>query len=160
MGQSLLFRLFGLGRMPEPLRSEVLAQQPVIFAEGLAGWLRPHGSLPGGIVMHAIRSVHGGFAYSETRLVVSVGKHLAVDLEFADAAEGAPAIVTLSDSGLRLEVDMARAVRDATGTLRLDFEHPIGPRELGRLPATRLGYRIDERGAARLFLKYRWTPRL
>lgn len=158
MGQSIFFHLFGLGRMPEPVRAEVLAAKPVVFAEGLGGWLRPRGGMPGGIRMHSISSVHGGLAFTETRLVVTVGKHVPVDLAFADVVEGAAATITLSDTGLRLEVDMARAVRGARGTLQLDFKHPMGPQELGRLPATRFGFRMDENAAARLFLKYRWAP--
>jgi hypothetical protein len=158
MGQSIFFRLFGLGRMPEPIRSEIQREKPLVFVEGNRGWLRPRGSLPGGIVSGGIRSIHGGFAVTESRLVVTVGKHVPVDLAFANAAASGPATIEITETGLRMKIDVGAAVRGAQGELQLDFGHRLGADELARVPATRLSFPIEERSAARLFLKYRWAP--
>jgi hypothetical protein len=144
--------------MPEPIRSQVLAEQPLTFTEGVRGWLRRRGSLPHGIVIHGVRSMLGGFAITRERVVVSASKHVVVDLRFSDAAESGSAIVQISETGIRLNVDMAAAVRGGQGTLRLDYAHKLGPDELGRLPRTRVAFSIDENVAARLFVAFRWAP--
>jgi hypothetical protein len=98
MGQSLFFHLFGVGKMPEPIRSQVVAEKPLVFTEGVRGWLRPRGRLPHGIIAYGIRSQHGGFAITDDRIVMTASKHVVVDLRFADAADSGCAEIEVTEA--------------------------------------------------------------
>jgi hypothetical protein len=114
VGQSIFFKLFGAGKMPEPIRSSVVGEHPLVFAEGYRGWLRRKGTLPGGIIAGGIRSQMGSFAITPSRVVVTASKHVVVDLRYQDS-ESANATVSISNEGLQLNVDVAAAVRGGTG---------------------------------------------
>ena len=90
--------------------------------------------------------------------MVTVGKHVPVDLAFSNAASGAPAMIEITGSGLCMKVDIGAAVRGAQGELQLDYGYRLRTDELAGLPATKIAYPIEERTAARLSLKYRWAP--
>jgi hypothetical protein len=156
VGQSIFFRLFGAGKMPEPSRAGVLAEQPIVFAEGYRGWLRRNGTLPGGIIAGGIRSQMGSFAITPSRVVVTARKHLVVDLPFRHSVESANAIVTISSEGLKVNVDVGAAVRGGTGKVELKFNCAIAPADLARVPATRLCFDMEENVAGPLFTGYIW----
>jgi hypothetical protein len=156
VGQSIFFKLFGAGKMPEPTRFSVVGEHPIVFAEGYRGWLRRKGTLPGGIIAGGIRSQMGSFAITPSRVVVTASKHVVVDLRYQDSVESANATVTISSEGLQLNVDVAAAVRGGTGKMELKFNRTIAPADLARVPATRLCFAMEERVAGPLFTAYSW----
>jgi hypothetical protein len=156
VGRSVFFLLFGAGKMPEPIRSGVTAEQPVVFAEGYRGWLRRNGTLPGGIIVGGIRSQMGSFAITPSRVVVTASKHVVVDLPFQDSVESANTTVTISSEGLRLNTDVAAAVRGGTGKMELKFNRALSPDELARVPARQLAFSMEENVAGPLFTAYLW----
>jgi len=145
-------------KMPEPIRSQVVAEKPLVFTEGVRGWLRTRGRLPHGIISYGIRSMHGGFAITDDRIVVTASKHVVVDLRFADATDSGCAEVEVTEKGIRLKVDIAAAVRGGQGTVALNYAHALNPAELVRLPQRHVFFAMEENIAARLFIAFRWAP--
>ena len=153
MGQSLLFVWFGMGKMPEPVRARALAEGALVFSEGQTGWLRRNGSLPDGSLSHGVRSMLGAFAITPSRVVITLGKRVPVDVPI-QPADGAAASITVDERGLRLAVDVARAVRGGSGTLELSFNESLAD-GLAALPFRTLPINLPERDVIALFRAYR-----
>jgi hypothetical protein len=78
---SLRRLLFGPGRLPEPLRSELLADDPLIFEEGLFGSVtRRNYRAPGIRTNIDKRAVSAAVAVTATRVVVWAGRMKHIDV--------------------------------------------------------------------------------
>src|SRR2546422_10952118 len=70
MAKSLLFRLFGLGKMPEAVLAEIADETQLLFTQGVRVSLRRRGHVPGSVVAgRAVNVGWGAFAITNRRVV-------------------------------------------------------------------------------------------
>lgn len=153
MPQSLLFRWFGYGRMPDAVRAAAEGARPPFFAEGVNGWLRRSGRLPGGVIGGGIRGVVGAYALSPRRAVLTVGRHLVVDAA-PTVGDAGPAVLRVEADGVHLSVDLGRAVRQGEGWVRLHLKGDLSG-ALDAAPFRVATLAMPEAGAVALFRAYR-----
>jgi hypothetical protein len=137
---TLRYKLFGIGKLPDEMRAAVENEGALHVYEGVPVAYRFSGKLPGLVVGGTnTRSYSGALALTRRRILgtLSVVPKLAgraIDHEWT-AQESGPLRVTIDESGVLLEVNLADVDPEWSGHLALHYELTFSPEELTQLPA-------------------------
>src|ERR1700753_487882 len=104
-------KLFGIGKMPKDLRSQVEAEGLLFFAEYVAVTRRFSGAIPGLRASGTVGSEVGSLAFTPRRVLATLSvvpklARRAIDVRWQDAQAGA-AKAEISSAGLQLDLDVA-----------------------------------------------------
>ena len=142
-----LFRkLFGHGRVPEQLRAQFDAEGLIYLAEKVGVTQKFSGSVPGLFSAASRNRGFGQLAVTRQRLYATypsaprLGGPL-IDQKW-DAQEG-PVKVTLSESGMQLDIEIGRVDPRFHGHLSLLYRQPLDDDILQQLPARSLRFSVS-----------------
>jgi hypothetical protein len=157
--KTLLYRLFGAGKMPEAVRSEISGETVLFETEGIRVALHRRGRVPG--VVAAGRSVNigwGGFAVTDRRVIGSRGRAKWVDVPFDAVSADGPATLVLDTTGLHVRFDLARVHPSCSGEMSMDFREELTATDLERFPALELTFSVDPQKVVRVFGSLKKLP--
>jgi hypothetical protein len=147
---SLLYRLFGAGKMPAEARATLAAERELFFAEGIRVAIHRRGRVPGAASSGGVNIGTGSFAVTDARVLGFRGRARIVHVPF-DAATGGPARLTLDETGLHVDFDLDEVHPSCRGELRVHFREAMPPDVLARLPARELRFPVDPQAVVRLW---------
>jgi hypothetical protein len=150
-------RLFGLGKMPETVRSEISGEQVLFETEGIRVSLHRSGHVPGSRVAGGVNVGWGSFAVTDSRVIGSRGRGKWVDVPFEQPL-GGPATLTLDTAGLHVVFDLDRVHPSCGGEMRIDFRHELSQADLARFPSRQLSFPVDPQKVVRLFGSLKKLP--
>jgi hypothetical protein len=153
----LLYRLFGVGKLPDTIRGEIAGESILFQAEGIRVALHRSGRVPGTRVAGGVNVGWGGFAITDRRVIGSRGRAKWVDVPYDQAADG-PAELTLDATGLHVHFDLDRVHPDCQGEMRIDYHQELSDADLARFPATHLSFGVDPQKVVRLFGSLKKLP--
>ncbi|QLL07993.1 hypothetical protein [Mycobacterium vicinigordonae] len=139
-------KLFGVGKLPADLRSQVEAEGLIYLAESIPVTRRFSGAIPGLRSQGSIASYVGALAFTSQRVLatLSVVPKLAgraVDVRWDEANSGA-ATAEISATGLQLDLDTEAVDERFHGHLSLHFKDTIEADVLSRLPRRSLSFDV------------------
>jgi hypothetical protein len=135
-----------IGKLPAELREELDAEG-VIFTAGKVGVARHFsGHVPGVYSATGVSRYTGGFGFSTARIVATFptrgdAKLRAVDCSW-DSDKG-PARATITEKGLRIEIDLHGVDPAFSGSMKLNYRKKIPEDVLEKIPTTSLRFRVD-----------------
>ncbi|MCV7076351.1 hypothetical protein [Mycobacterium szulgai] len=137
---------FGVGKLPDDLRAQVEAEGLLYLAEYVAVTRRFSGTIPGFRSVGSIASYVGSLAFTSQRVLgtLSVVPKLAgrvIDVRW-DAAQTGAATAEISETGLQLDLDVAKVDPKFHGELSLHFKADIPEDVLNRLPRRSLAFDV------------------
>jgi len=136
---TLRYKLFGIGKLPDDMRSAVDAEGVLHLYEGVPVAYSFTGKLPGLVVTGTnTRSYSGALALTKKRILgtLSVVPKLAgraIDHAWT-ADESGPLKVTIDEHGVLMAVDLAQVDEEWSGHLSLHYELTFSPEELNEIP--------------------------
>jgi hypothetical protein len=74
MAEGFLKRLFGIGRMPEQIQSQIAGEQVLFQVTGVRVSLHRSGRVPGTVVMSGVNVGWGSFAVTDRRVIGTRGR--------------------------------------------------------------------------------------
>jgi len=131
MDNTLHFKLFGSGKLPDEARAALAADEVLALDEGIRVDERFSGSVPGLHSGGRTFRFSGALGITRRKVFGTLGSWTAFDAAWD--GDG-PGLVTLDEQGLKLEVDVARIDPAWKGELSLEFRRPFTPEELARFP--------------------------
>ncbi len=139
-------KLFGIGKLPADLRTQVEAEGLLYLAEYVAVTRRFSGAIPGMRASHSVGSYAGSLAFTTQRVLgtLSVVPKLAgraIDVRWGQALSGI-ATAEISPTGLQLELDVSEVDPRFSGQLSLHFKDAIPDEVLARLPRRSLAFDV------------------
>jgi hypothetical protein len=139
-------RLFGIGKLPADLRVQVEAEGLVYLAEFVAVTRRFSGEIPGLRALRGVSSEVGSLAFTEERVLATLSMvpklaGRAIDVRWDKAQSGA-ALVEISDTGVQLDLDVARVDPKFSGQLSLHFKDEIPAEVIAGLPERTLAFDV------------------
>lgn len=152
---TLRYKLFGIGKLPEEMRSAVEKEGVIHVFEGVPVAYEFAGKLPGLVVGGTnTRSYSGALALTKRRILgtLSVVPKLAgkaIDHEWSATGSG-PLAVTIDERGVSMRVDLAEVDAEWSGHLSLHYELTFSPEELKDLPATTFSMTVPHEWVLRL----------
>jgi hypothetical protein len=158
MGKAFRYRVFGTGKMPPALREAAAHPGVLIAAEGVPiREMVDRLKMPRASVRHGVRLLVGALVLAPDRLLLSVGKFPIVNTDLREPARGGAAL-TLGEDGLRIDLDVARVMEGASGSVAVHYRVALVPAILAQLPAS--GVRVSIANAGPSLLngwKRRWA---
>ncbi len=139
-------KLFGIGKLPADLRTQVEAEGLLYLAEYVAVTRRFSGAIPGMRASHSVGSYAGSLAFTTQRVLgtLSVVPKLAgraIDVRWDQALSGI-ATAEISPMGLQLELDVSEVDPRFSGRLSLHYKDAIPDEVLARLPRRSLAFDV------------------
>jgi hypothetical protein len=139
-------KLFGIGKLPADLRTQVEAEGLLYLAEYVAVTRRFSGAIPGMRASHSVGSYAGSLAFTTQRVLgtLSVVPKLAgraIDVRWDQALSGI-ATAEISPMGLQLELDVSEVDPRFSGQLSLHYKDAIPDEVLARLPRRSLAFDV------------------
>ena len=137
-------KLFGIGKLPPDLHTEVEAEGLLYLADYVAVTRRFSGVIPGVRLPHSVASYAGSLVFTSERVLATLSMlpKLAgptVNVPW-DAPQTGAAQVEISAAGVQVDVDVARVDRSFSGQLSLNYKVAIPPEVLGGLPRRSLTF--------------------
>ena len=136
MGKSLLYRLFGIGKISEPLRSQLQSEGMVLLAEAVKGSVTYHDfSAPGKRDLWRRQWYVASIALTKVRLLALRGNNKIIDVPLADERIRAMRY-SLEKGGavLCIGFDAGLLHNDWSGTIEYRFRTPEAQRFLELIP--------------------------
>lgn len=134
-----------IGNLPADLRDELDAEG-LIFAAGKVGVSRRFsGHVPGVRSAMDLSRSTGGFGFSKARIVALFPARGDAKLRCIDCpwdANTGPARATISEKGLRVEIDLHGVDPSFSGSMKLNYKKTIPGDVLQQLPADSLRFRV------------------
>ena len=114
-------RLFGIGKLPADVRTEVEAEGLIYLADYVAVTRRFSGAIPGLRSAHSVASYVGSVAFTSQRVLATLSSlpKLAgptVDVRW-DAPQSGAATAQIASTGLQVDIDLSRVNESFTGPL-------------------------------------------
>jgi hypothetical protein len=139
-------RLFGIGKLPDDLHAQLEAEGISYLADYVAVTRRFSGTIPGVRLQHSVASYTGSLVFTSERVLATLSMlpklaGLTVDVRWGSAGTGA-ARVEISQTGLQLDVDVAKVDDKFSGELSLHYKTTIADDVLGRLPLRSLAFEM------------------
>ncbi|ORW93927.1 hypothetical protein AWB92_12385 [Mycobacterium sp. IEC1808] len=135
-----------IGKLPAELREELDAEG-VIFTAGRVGVSRHFsGHVPGVYSASGVARYAGGFGFSVARIVALFPVRADPNLRAVDCSwdsDKGPARVTITEKGLRIEIDLHGVDPAFSGSMKLNYRKTIPADVLEKLPTTSLRFRVD-----------------
>ena len=141
-----LRKLLRIGGLPEDLRAEVEAEGIVYLAEYVPVTRRFSGKIPGKRAHGDVSSYVGSLALTNQRILGTLSSvpKLAgrtIDQRW-DTAQSGTVTADVSESGLRLEVNIDAVDPRFEGELSLQYKTAIPPEALARVPRRSLSFDV------------------
>ena len=137
MSQTLLHRLFGIGKIPTDRRPGLEEEGIVLVDEGIGGAIHMRKfRAPGRYYGRKVSLITGSIVLTEKRLVAFTMYPLfnpIIDVEFGDERFGALQFSVKRDGVLRIAFDPAVFHDDRSGSVEVTFKTPRARRYLDRL---------------------------
>jgi hypothetical protein len=153
----LLYRLFGVGKMPDGVRSEFASENVLYLAEGIRVSLNRSGHVPVVSVGAGVNVGVGAFAVTDRRVIGTRGRAKWVDVP-SEVTTNGPATLTLDGTGPHVRFDLDRVHPSFQGEMRIDFRQELSESDLARFPARELSFPVDPQKVMRLFGSLRKLP--
>ncbi|CAM4373144.1 hypothetical protein MB901379_00465 [Mycobacterium basiliense] len=139
-------RLFGIGKLPTDLRTQIDAEGLIYLEEYVAVTRRFTGAIPGVRASHSIASYPGALAFSTQRVLGTLSSlpklaGRAIDVRW-DAPQVGAAKGEISATGLQLDLNVANVDPRFHGELSLHFKTDIPDDVLARLPLRSLAFDV------------------
>jgi len=132
--------------VPAELREQLEAEGLIFLAHNVGVSRHFSGHVPGVFSASGISRYTGAFAFSAARIVATFPARGDANLRSIDCAwntnEG-PAKVTITDTGLRIEIDLHGVDPAFSGSMKLNYKKKIPDDVLQKLPTTSLRFRVD-----------------
>jgi hypothetical protein len=137
-------RLFGIGKLPADLHTQVEAEGLIYLADYVAVTRRFSGILPGVRLPHSVASYAGSLVFTSERVLATLSMlpKLAgptVNVRWDEPQTGA-AKVEISSTGLQVDADVAEVDKKFSGELSLHYKAAIPADVLARLPRRSLAF--------------------
>jgi hypothetical protein len=131
-------RLFGVGKLPADVRTQVEAEGVIYLADYVAVTRRFSGAIPGLRSAHSVASYVGSLVFTSERVLATLSSlpKLAgptVDVRW-DATQSGAAIAEISSTGLTVETDVDDLDETFTGHLSLQYKLAVPDDVLAALP--------------------------
>jgi hypothetical protein len=141
----LFGKLFHHPAVPEELRAQLEAEGLIYLAEKVGVTLKFSGSIPGLFSGDSRNRGNGTLAITRQRLYATFPSAPrlagpAIDQQW-DAQKG-PAVVTLDESGVQLDIEIGRLDPRFHGQLTLLYRQPLAGDVLRKLPARSLRFTV------------------
>jgi hypothetical protein len=153
----LLRKLFGLGKLPQPIRDEIAGERMLFETEGVRVTVHRAGRVPGARDAGGVSASLGAFAVTDRRVVGSSGRAKVVDVPY-DAGTGGPATLTLDNKGLHLHFDLDRVHPSCHGSMRIEYKQSLTDQQLAQFPERELSFQVDPQKVVRLFGSLKKLP--
>jgi hypothetical protein len=153
----LLFKLFGVGKLPQAIRDEIEDEAVLFETEGIRVTVHRSGRVPGARDARGVSAGIGGFAVTDRRVIGSSGRGKLVDVPY-EAATGGPATLTLDPKGLHVRFDLDRVHPACHGEMRIEFRQALTGEQLAAFPARELSFGVDPQKVVRLFGSLKKLP--
>lgn len=139
-------RLFGIGKLPADLRTEVEAEGVSYLADYVAVTRRFSGAIPGLRSAHSVASYVGSLVFTSQRVLATLSSlpKLAgptVDVLW-DAPQKGAATAAISPTGLQVDIDLGRVDPTFNGQLSLHYKATIPGDVLTGLPRRELTFDV------------------
>jgi hypothetical protein len=153
----LLYRLFKVGRLADPVRQEIAGERVLYQTEGIRVALHRSGHVPGSSVAAGVNVGWGGFAVTDRRVIGSRGRVKWVDVPYDGGGSG-PATFTLDPKGLHVRFDLARVHPSCGGQMSIDFHQDLAETDLARFPVKTMSFAVDPQKVVRMFGSLKKLP--
>jgi hypothetical protein len=146
VAKALRYHLFGIGKMPPPLREAAAENEALLAAEGISLKQTVDGlKIPRASVRHGVKLLVGSVVILPNRLMLGVGKHVIVDAAI-DPTTQAPATLTLAEDGIRISFDVANVINGGSGAMEVQYRLRLSSAVLGQLRTMSLCATISNPG--------------
>jgi hypothetical protein len=153
----LLYRWFGLGKLPAAIKMQIAGEQVLFRREGVPATTTFSGHIPGFTAGVSKQFHRGAFVVTDRRVIGSCGRSKAVDVPYDVAADG-PAMLTLEPDGLHILWDLDRLHPACRGSAELHFKVEIPGTALARAPTRRISFGVDPQNVVRFLGSRRRLP--
>jgi hypothetical protein len=157
VAEGLLYRLFGVGKMPAAIRGGLAGETILFETEGIRVALHRSGRVPGSVVAGGVNVGWGAFAVTDRRVVGTRGRATWVNVSFEQTSDG-PATLTLDATGLHVVFDLDRVHPSCHGEMRIDYRRELSDADLARFPARSISFPVDPQKVVRLFGSLKKLP--
>jgi hypothetical protein len=135
-----------LSSLPADLREQLDAEAVIFIADKVGVSRHFSGHVPGVYSSSGVARYRGAFAFTATRVVATFPtgadpRLRAVDCHW-DTPPG-PARATITDNGLKIDIDLRSVDHAFSGTMSLTYKRSIPDDVLHALPATQLSFPVD-----------------
>ncbi len=141
-----LRNLSEIGKLPAALREELDAEG-IIFSAGKVGVNRHFGGhVPGVYSATGVARYTGAFAFTSARILATLPTRADATLRSIDCPWGTsrgPGRATITDKGLKLEIDLHGVDPAFSGSMRLNYKKTIPDEVLERLPTPTLRFPVQ-----------------
>jgi hypothetical protein len=135
MAKSLLFRLFGAGKIPGPIMSELKAEGIVVFDEGVKGSVTYRNfRAPGKAFSWKRQGFAGSIAVTKLRLVAVAFSRFLINVPLSDERLRAMHFSVADNGAFSVTFDASLFHSDWSGTIEYRFKTPEAQRLLELLP--------------------------
>ncbi|MBW0017857.1 MAG: hypothetical protein JO236_09990 [Mycobacterium sp.] len=137
-------RLFGLGKLPAELHTQLEAEGLIYLADYVSVTRRFSGVIPGVRSPHSVASYAGSLAFTKERVLATLSllPRLAaptVDVRW-DAPQTGAAKAAISSTGLQIDLDVGEVDPKFSGELSLHYKASVPADVLSGLPARSLAF--------------------
>jgi hypothetical protein len=151
MAKSILYRLFGTGKLPAAIRQELSGEALAFETEGVPVVLHMRGRVPGAVEGPGYRRGLGAFAVSDRRVLGTWGRNRVVDVPFGLQQPDGPAKLTLDETGLQVHWDLDRVHPSCHGKMWLEFRAELTPVQLAGFRENQMTFRVNPQNVVRMF---------
>ena len=141
-----LHNLSEIGKLPSALRDELEAEG-IIFSAGKVGVNRHFGGhVPGVYSALGVSRYTGAFAFTAARILATLPVRGDANLRSIDCpwdTSKGPATATVTDKGLKLEINLHGVDPAFSGSMRLNYKKKIPDEVLEQLPTTTLRFPVQ-----------------
>jgi hypothetical protein len=117
----LLYRWFGLGKLPAAVKMQIGGEQVLFEREGIPATTTFSGHIPGYTAGVSKQLHRGAFIVTDRRVIGTCGRSKAVDVPY-DLQRDGPAMRTLESDGLHILWDLDRLHPAYRGSAELHFK--------------------------------------
>jgi hypothetical protein len=139
-------KLLRIGKLPGELRAQVESEGVLLLAEYVPVTRRFTGSIPGARATGSVASYTGSLALTDERVLATLSTVPKLAGRTIDQPWSAPQIgavtAEISETGLKLDVDIAAVDPRCEGSLSLFYKQDIPGEVLERLPARTLAFDV------------------
>ncbi len=155
--KGILYRWFGVGKMPQVVRDEIAGENALFQSEGVRVALHRSGHVPGAVVKGGVNVGWGSFAVTDKRVIGSRGKVKWVDVPY-DVGTGGPITLTVDEAGVHLLFDLDHVDASTSGKMTIDYREEIPADVVARFPVRELSFTLDPQKVVRLFGSLKKIP--
>jgi hypothetical protein len=142
----VLRKLFGIGKLPDDLRAAVTAEGIIHLAEYVAVTRHFSGKVPGLRSAGSVSSYSGSLVFTSQRVLATLSSvpKLAgrvIDQRW-DAPQSGAVTADISETGLRINVDVGQVDPRCSGHLSLHYKDTLSQEVLDLLPRRTLAYDV------------------